>query len=271
MYPFIVISDSLAIPTYLLTISLTYCLCILWVFIRAQKHPEINPTVALDVCLSIMIGGLLGARSFHVLYENYEYYSQYPMDVFKLWQGGFVFYGGFIGALLATILFLRIRRESFWVWADFMAPVLAFGYALGRIGCFLNGCCFGRECTLPWAIEFSYTGLPTGLRHPTQLYATLWELGVVVVLLLLEWRRNVKPLDNHSDIKADNPKTATTRTGQLFLLWLFLHSIGRLIMEHFRDDFRGENYLELSISSWMSIFIIISVIAISYFRFFQKK
>lgn len=197
-----------------------------------------------------MISGLIGARGFHALYENLDYYLKYPIDIFKLWQGGFVFYGGFFGALIGAIIFLRMRKESFWSWADFMAPILAFGYGVGRIGCLLNGCCFGRECMLPWAIEFSHTGLPAGLRHPTQIYATLWELCAVVILLFLERRRKIRP--------------ASLQTGKLFLLWLFLHSTGRLIMEYFRDDFRGEIYFGFSISSWISIMILVSIVAIFF-------
>ncbi|OFZ14022.1 MAG: prolipoprotein diacylglyceryl transferase [Bdellovibrionales bacterium RBG_16_40_8] len=235
MYPYIYITQNIVIPTYLLVISLTYCLCILFVYWRAKNRPEFAVSRALDICLVIMVCGLMGARLFHVFYEDFNYYRQSPWDIFKLWHGGFVIYGGFIGALLGSILFLRYKKEPFWQWANFMAPAFALGYGLGRLACFFNGCCFGRECQLPWAVEFSYIGLPSGHRHPTQLYATFWELGVFFLLLHLEKSKRPKPI---------------------FLIWLCLHAIGRLIMEHFRDDFRGPEIMGLSVSSWLSISIL---------------
>ena len=119
--------------------------------------------------------------------------------------------------------------------------MLALGYGLGRLGCFLNGCCFGKLCELPWAVEFHYPGLPANLRHPTQLYATAWELGALVVLLLLEKY-------------SDKVQQKVLRTqGALFFTWLALHAVGRLIMEQFRDDYRGAEPLGQSVATWWAL------------------
>src|SRR5690606_9254272 len=102
----------------------------------------------------VMIGGFVGARLFHVFYEAWDVYRDNPWLIVQFWRGGFVFYGGFAGALVAAWMTLRLKKESFLEWANFFAPVIAVTYAIGRIGCFLNGCCYGDYCQWPWAVEF---------------------------------------------------------------------------------------------------------------------
>jgi phosphatidylglycerol:prolipoprotein diacylglycerol transferase len=225
----------------MLVISLTYCACVIWVYSRAKKL-GLPQGPALDFCLMIMAGGFLGARLFHIFYENWEYYRLFPWDAFKVWRGGFVFYGGFLGALLACWLYARAFKQDFWAWADFFAPVLAIGYVFGRLACFLNGCCFGAHCDLPWAVEFQHPGLPTGPRHPTQLYAALWELFISF------------PVATWLAPKLEKAK------GSIFLAWLISHSMGRLIMEQFRDDHRGAELLGLSVSTWLSLGLLSSAL-----------
>ena len=239
MYPLIPISESISIPTYLLIISLTYCFSIFWVLKRAQKF-EYNTKLALDICLTIMIGGFIGARALHILYEEPSYYLENPLDIFKVWQGGFVFYGGAIAAFFSTAFLIKKRGENLFQWLDLFAPIAAGGYAMGRLACFFNGCCYGKACQLPWAVQFppSLHSHETILRHPTQLYAFSWEIILLILLLLLEKRKTLKT------------------PGHLFLTWTSLHSIGRLIMETFRDDNRGHFILNQSISTWLSLIIL---------------
>jgi phosphatidylglycerol:prolipoprotein diacylglycerol transferase len=221
-------------------ISLTYCLAVIWAF---QRAPAAEKALALDVCLAIMLGGLLGARLTHVFYENWDYYKLSPLEIFKVWQGGFVFDGGFVGAVAAVWILMRLRSQSFLKWGDFFAPILAFGYALGRVGCFLNGCCFGKLCDLPWAIQFHQPGLPSGARHPTQLYAVFWEIAVLALILWLERLRS--------------RRATAFPAGAFFFLWLSLHASGRLVMEFFRDDYRGPDLLGLSIATWWALAMIL--------------
>lgn len=239
---------------------------------------NISVSFAMDLALAIMISGFIGARAFHIFYENFSYYQQTPIDVFKIWQGGFVYYGGLLAALASTVVYLRLKKQSFARWADLLAPILSLGYALGRIGCFLNGCCYGAECPLPgctiwghaWSVEFIYPGLPEGLLHPTQLYAVFWELTVVAVLLLIERKilQAQKTLQAKSAVVENSVASGTSLAtriawpGFLFTLWIFLHSIGRLIMEVFRVDFRGELIFGLSISLWLSLLLLMSTLAI---------
>lgn len=228
MYPYIDISPSFQIPTYLVFLSLLYCFLIYWT-VRRTEAKDIPQKETLDLGFALMVGGFLGARLLHVFFENPEYYLADPKKVFYIWEGGFVFYGGALGALLASLLVLKIQKLSFATWADFYAPQFALGYGLGRISCFLAGCCFGKSLDSFWAIEG---------RHPTQLYAVFFELAVYVFLIRFEKQK----------LKSRFP-------GEIFTLWVFCHSIGRITMEFFRDDFRGSLILNLSISTWISLIL----------------
>ena len=148
MFPEIKLSDSIVIPTYLLYLSVLYCFLIFYVLRRATLRERILAhdsamTLALDLGLIMMVGGFIGGRLVHVLYEMPSYYAQDWTRALKFWEGGFVFYGGFIAAFMGCLFFVWRRKLSFRIWADFFAPVLALGYGLGRMSCFLAGrrCC----------------------------------------------------------------------------------------------------------------------------------
>ena len=153
MFPSIPITDSISIPTYLLIISFAYSLGILWVVHRSQTS-NLDRNLTLDLCFVIMISGFVGARLFHVFYESPEVYLNHPTWIIKVWYGGFVFYGGALTAFVASLLYLRLKKQPLAPWADLFAPVGAAGYAVGRLGCFFNGCCYGKICTLPWGFRF---------------------------------------------------------------------------------------------------------------------
>jgi len=220
---------SLQISTYFTLISLGCIVGTLW-FIRRARARNLTQVSAIDMALVCLITGFIGARLLHVFYEEPEYYRQSWDRVLHIWNGGFVFYGGVFGALIGTTLFANWRKEPFWLWADLAAPAIALAYAIGRLGCFLNGCCYGKECQLPWA-----TYVEGAFRHPTQLYAALGEALIIIVLLKME-----------SKIKG---------VGGLFGLWLFLHGLGRSVMELMRDDPRGPLALGMSLGSVLSLIL----------------
>jgi phosphatidylglycerol:prolipoprotein diacylglycerol transferase len=196
--------------------------------------------------LAVMLGALIGSRLMHVFYEDPHYYWAHPTDILRIWVGGYVFYGGAVSATFFFWLVTRWRKQSFLVWADFTSPVIALGYAMGRFACFFNGCCFGQECHWPWAIVFpdGPASVPMIPRHPTQIYTSLWELGVLFILLSLEKRRHRSP-------------------GLIFFAYIGLHGLGRLWIEQLRADYRGAELLSLSISTWISLgFILISGVAL---------
>lgn len=225
MLPELRLTDFLSLPTYFVYLSLLYTALVVALPILA-KHFKRNVMTAMNLGFIIMIFGFIGARLFHVFFEDWDLYKSNPEQIIYFWSGGYVFYGGALTAVSFSYLYLNHMKESIPDWSDFFAPIGALGYGLGRVSCFLAGCCYGKTCYLPWSVK--------GL-HPTQLYASLWELLTAVVLFAL-LKRNHKP-------------------GFVFLFWLCLHSIGRIIMEYFRNDFRGDFYWGISISSWISILL----------------
>ncbi len=231
MFPLIRISDTLVIPTYYLILSGAVCLALLWVSRRSVLF-GLSRQRALDLSLIIMVSGFIGGRLFHVFYENYDFYLEDPTRVLYFWNGGFVFYGGALLSGLCAFIYLRATEpKDLKRYLDLFAAPLSFTYILGRIACFFAGCCYGRYCDLPWAIN---------ARHPTQLYAVFWEVGTLILVLAIE-KTAIK--DRFKPLKG---------TGSVFYLWILLHACGRLVMEAFRDDFRGPT-LGLSISSWISV------------------
>jgi len=215
---------------YHLVVSSAATLGALW-FIRRAERLDMSRVMAIDIAMVALAAGFLGARLMHIFYEEPTYYLERPLRALEFWYGGFVYLGGLAGALVGTAFFCDWKRESFWSWADLAAPPAALAYALGRLGCFLNGCCYGRYCDLPWA-AFSHGEF----RHPTQLYAALWEGGVAYLLTRLDPRFK-KP-------------------GTLVGLWFVLHGFGRLLMESLRDDPRGPLLLGQTIGVWLSLVLV---------------
>jgi phosphatidylglycerol:prolipoprotein diacylglycerol transferase len=218
---------SLTIPVYFLITSLAFVVCVFWLVRRADRR-LVSRNRALDIALVIMIAGFIFARLFHVFFEEPAYYWESPMRVFDIWRGGFVWYGGAIGATLATIGFLRWKREPMGRWLDLFAPICAAGHAMGRVACLFVGCCYGK--TFTWGDHV--------IRHPTQAYSIILETMILAYLVRTE-------------------KSKTLPEGGLFLRWIFLHSFARMVIEQFRDDPRGPMYGNLSISTWISLAIFV--------------
>lgn len=165
-----------------------------------------------DLGFWIMIGAILGARLAYVG-ANWPSFAAAPGMILRLDQGGLIYYGGFVGAALLGIIFAGVKRQPLWPLADFVATALPLGHALGRIGCFLNGCCYGTPCAWPWSV--SVDGI---LRHPVQLYEAAANVMLYALMLFLYRRR--------------------PRDGRLFALYLILYPLIRLGVEFFRGDDR---------------------------------
>ncbi|OQW49926.1 MAG: hypothetical protein A4S09_11830 [Proteobacteria bacterium SG_bin7] len=235
MYPVISVG-SIQLPSYLLIISLIYSTHVFWLTGRAAKF-TFNRNRVLDVGMAVMVGGFIGARLLHVIWEEPAYYWENPKEIFYFWQGGYVFFGGLIGAIVSGLFLLRKDKADWFRWLDLFAPLVASGYALGRLSCLAAGCCYGKKTDVPWCIVFPQgVEAPRGIcLHPSQVYSSLWEAAILGLLVYLE------------------KKNRTLRVGQLFFIWLALHALGRIWQEFFRADFRGPVFMGLTISTAIGV------------------
>jgi len=142
-----------------------------------------------DLVFYIALGVILGGRVGYVLFYGFGNFLRDPLALFRVWEGGMSFHGGFLGVLLAMALFARKHQKQFWPTVDFIAPLITPGLFFGRVGNFINGELWGRVTDLPWGMVFRQTGdgLP---RHPSQLYQAALE-GVALFLIL--WLFSAKP------------------------------------------------------------------------------
>jgi phosphatidylglycerol:prolipoprotein diacylglycerol transferase len=160
------------------------------IYVAMQRAPlyRIDPPHIIDLSLFVLVGSLIGARVCYVLLNwGDEFASEAPREVLSVWEGGLSFHGGLIGGVLAGLLFCYWRRVRPSLVADLVAPSVALGYAIARLGCFLNGCCHGGPTNLPWGVDFPEAADDVQVHihvHPTQLYASL---GSVLVAILLLW------------------------------------------------------------------------------------
>ncbi|MEW5762555.1 MAG: prolipoprotein diacylglyceryl transferase [Bacillota bacterium] len=176
----------------------------------------------LELSAYLVLAGLLGSRLLYVLIER-ENFAGDPLAVFRVWEPGLSYYGAIAAGALVAFWFARRRGWRFGHLADVLALAIAAGYPVARIGCFLNGCCYGKPTTVPWAVAFPFDGIP---RHPTQLYSLLFGL---VIFGLLWWRRGARP-----------------RPGHLAWLYLFLYAAYRFVLDFWRVSPPGVDGLTLT-------------------------
>lgn len=191
----------------------------LWSAAHRAPRSGIAPERISDAGLWLIIGAVVGARLLYVATYWRESFAGEPFwEIFMIQRGGLVYYGGLIGAAGACILFCRRHQLALWKVADVLTPSIALGYVFGRLGCLMNGCCFGRACELPWAIRFPATHTTAGAPlHPTQIYDALLSLGLYAGLA---WLYRHKKFD-----------------GQVFAAYLLCYAITRSLVETFRGDY----------------------------------
>ena len=212
------------------------------------RRVGINPDVVYELAVWVLGGGFLGARAYYLVQHPESVHSF--LDVFKVWQGGIVFYGCIMGGLVGTAIYHRRHPFPFWPMADAVAPALAIGVMLGRVGCYLNGCCFGAPCdphavyavtfpagTLPWHrhVDAGWI-MPNAARslavHPKQLYGAASGLALLVATTCFYRHRR--------------------RDGEVMALIMLGYPVTRFLMEFARGDASGW-HLGLTVSQWISL------------------
>lgn len=230
MKPILFSFGDIHLYSYGLSIVIGVLLSVFLMRRRALKEGFPKPDDVSDMAFTVLVWGFLGARLFYVV-QNFPYYLAHPFKILALWEGGLIFYGGAISAFLGLILMTRKRKWSFWKVLDFLTPYTALTHAFGRIGCFLNGCCYGKTCDLPWAVQFPELSSPV---HPAQLYEAFYDLLLFAFLLA---RRKRARFD-----------------GEIGLLYFLLYGIGRYTIEFLREP--SFSWFGLSSNQWLSFGII---------------
>lgn len=199
--------------------------------LRASKRTEIAADQVVDISLYALLAGILFAHLTSIALDL-PYYLRNPSEIAGLWSGmftaqgglrGLSFHGGFAGGMLAGYIYARRKGLSFLNVIDLFSPGLALGYGIARIGCFLNGCCYGTPTNLPWAVRFvtdPVTCQMTAPSHPTQIYSMLASFAIFGILVWIERRRRYG--------------------GQVFFSYVALYAVYRFIVEFFRKGITAE-------------------------------
>jgi phosphatidylglycerol:prolipoprotein diacylglycerol transferase len=237
MFPVLFSIGNFSVYAYGVFLALAFAIGVFGLARDARKK-NLSEENLIDMSLWIMAAAVIGSRLLYILLEL-PYYLANPLEVFAVRSGGLSFHGGLAGGIIAGLWYTRRHKMPQGVVADLVAPYLALGYGLVRIGCLLNGCCYGRKTDLPWALPAAY--LDSTPRHPTQLYAFFAGLLIFAILLYRKKRIGFN--------------------GQLFLEFIIYYSIYRFLIEFLRDGTVFIGFLTLGQAASM-IFAVAAFVAI---------
>ncbi len=209
MLPEICKIGPLTIYSYGLMMVLAFFTASFLCGLQAKKE-GVDPDRIFNLLFQVFIAGIIGCRIFYVL-NNLSFYLQNPLEILMLQHGGMAWFGGLISGSVWAVIFIRKHKMDLTGTLDLIAPFVALGQAIGRIGCLLNGCCYGRESQ--FGIYFKSLDK---VLIPTQLYSSL---ALLLIFFILRWKQNRKHLP-----------------GEIFVSYLFLYSLKRFFIEFLRDD-----------------------------------
>lgn len=247
MHPIIAKIGPLCVYSYGLMVAAGFAIAIFLAYKHAGEF-GIGKDRIIDFGIVILVGGLVGARLLYVL-TNLKYYILNPLEIINIAKGGLVWYGAFLFGILAAVLFVKKNKINFWAGADLFAPYIALAQAIGRVGCFLNGCCYGGEVPSDYMFSVVFPG-ESVFRHPTQIYSALALLLLFVILRAWQKRRNFN--------------------GEVFLGYVMLYSIARFGLEFLRGD-NPKILSGLTISQLISIPVFTACLAMFIYRLLQWK
>jgi len=255
LHPWLLYTDTLRLPTYFTMLMVGFALAT-FVLRREALRDGAAPRQTMDAALWAVPAAIVGARAAHVLLEEPAFYWQHPWSAFSP-AGGWVFYGGAVGGLLAIVAFARHRGLDAWALLDRFAVATPFGLVFGRLGCLGGGCCFGQPADfplgrpVPWAIRYYHRGtLPDALLAVPVHAAPLYAIGLALLLFvgLSTWRARQRV------------------AGEAFLAFLLFYGIGRSILEIFRADAERGVYLGGWLSTSQALGLASAVVAFVLWR-----
>jgi phosphatidylglycerol:prolipoprotein diacylglycerol transferase len=242
MYPRLFEFGWFTVYSYGLLLALAYLAGLQIALVRARSR-GLDSARVMDLGIWIIISALVGAKLMLLIVE-WRHFSENPRELLSLAQSGGVFYGGLILALAVALWYMRRHRLPMWTTCDVFAPGIALGHVIGRVGCFLAGCCYGRATDMPWGVTFTdpfaaaNVGTPLNVElHPTQLYEAGAEL--LILGLLLGTERMGRPFP-----------------GRTFWGYMFLYGCSRYLIEIYRGDPRGFVFGSVSTSQFIALLLV---------------
>ena len=246
MYPKLLELGVINIYSYGVLIAAAYLIG-LQVAVARGRSRGLDPNRLMGLGFAIFIGAIVGAKLLLFVVE-FDYFTSAPANLWMLVRSAGVFYGGFMLAVVVAFWYMWRHSMPVWTTCDAFAPGIAVGQAVGRMGCLLAGCCYGRPTDVPWGITFSdpfaaaNSGTPLDVSlHPTQPYEALAALAILGVLLLVERRGSPFP-------------------GFTFLTYLLSYGTARFVIEFYRGDSRGTVLEVMSTSQFISALLVPSSI-----------
>jgi phosphatidylglycerol:prolipoprotein diacylglycerol transferase len=225
VHPILLELGPLTIYSYGVLLAAAY-LAGLWLATTRAKAAGLDSTKVLDLGIWVIIAALIGAKAL-LFVLDFQHFTSSWQEFTTLLRSGGVFYGGLIAAVVVCIYLLHRHRLPLWQSGDLFAPGIALGYVVGRLGCLMAGCCYGKEAHMPWAITFTdpvanlNVGTPLNVPlHPTQLYEAGAGLIILAALLAVEHK-------------------GRAFHGRTFWTFVLLYSVSRFVIEFFRGDDRG--------------------------------
>jgi len=232
MHPIFFKIGPLTIYSYGVMLALAIVVCS-FLLQKEAKKKGINPDFIFDFVFWVTIFGILGSRIFFV-FLNMSYFLENPLEIIMIYQGGLAWQGGLILGSMAGFVFIKKKKMPFLQTVDLIAPYIALGQAIGRLGCFLNGCCYGKE--VAWGIFFP---VHAATLHPTQLYSFASLLAIFFILKYSQ-KKNIA-------------------SGTIFISYFVLSSVQRFLIQFVRADY-DPIFLNLGFFQIINICIFLSAI-----------
>lgn len=242
MHPVLIKIGSISVFSWGFMLAIAMLVAI-WGVGKLFASEGYDEEIVLDMVMVMIISGLIGARILYIITFDWQTFLAHPLMFFDYRSGGLIWYGGFTGGFLGFVIYIWKKGLSFWQMADMYSPYTALGYAIVRIGCFLNGCCFGNVTSSKWGVIFP--AVDNHFRYPTQLYSSIINIIFFIFLMWLFPRRRFP--------------------GQVFSVYLICYSLYRFTIEFFR--FNVFYYDHLSVAQFISL----ALFALGVILYYRQK